>query len=485
MRVSWAAALLLLAASRAAPEDLVLDYCCRYNHQIGEPDHLMHAIEVSGGRAIVAGNRGLALIDLDALPASGSGEYLDRLSNLNARDVYDAGGGVFVVNLHRGESFSSAGFATVRLTGNDLVLLATTDETGVLYEKMWVEGSLLFVAAHSHGIRIYTIADPSQPSLVSRLDGGFTDAFAVAVENGIAYVADGAGGLKRVDVSNPAAPILIDGETVETAVGTAEDIVVGYGRVFIAAGGAGIAIYEDGDPLRRTQVEIGGCAESLGWLGGRLVAGNLQGFAVLDAAAPGTPEVVVSEIAARRGPNAQLRICSGVAGGSGDRILCANWNYMDVYRLRPIETGQQADITPEDQRFRFPPAGGSFDLTIRNDGARPLVISSVGTTASSFTAGYAGGAIPFGEAVTFPVTYDGSPEEGNALLRLHSNDPDEGVLAIQLFGNTPYLDPGEVAYDFALPMIRRDPDGEGFVEESFRLSDHLGKIIWFQVYASW
>ena len=67
----------------------------------------------------------------------------------------------------------------------------------------------------------------------------------------------------------------------------------------------------------------------------------------------------------------------------------------------------------------------------------------------------------------------------------HSNDPDEDPLPIQVFGNTTYLDPGEASIDFTLPSIRRDELTGDYIEAPLTLSDHLGKIVWFQVYGHW
>ena len=85
-------------------------------------------------------------------------------------------------------------------------------ENGVLYEKMCISGNYLFVAAHQRGLRIFDIADPENPQLVSGLDAGFSDAFAIAVDGDYAYVADGGGGLKVVDISNISSPEIIAGE---------------------------------------------------------------------------------------------------------------------------------------------------------------------------------------------------------------------------------------------------------------------------------
>ena len=77
---------------------MTLDYLYRYNCQPG-PDHLLTALAVGADRAIVGGNQGLALLDLDALTLGGTQSYLYRLTGANARNLYLKGDYVFV-NLH-------------------------------------------------------------------------------------------------------------------------------------------------------------------------------------------------------------------------------------------------------------------------------------------------------------------------------------------------------------------------------------------------
>ncbi len=69
------------------------------------------------------------------------------------------------------------------------------------------------------------------------MTNGFTNAWAVAVEGDVAYVADGQAGLKIVDVSDKAAPQIVVGENLDTAVGTAQTITVRDNRVYMGLGG--------------------------------------------------------------------------------------------------------------------------------------------------------------------------------------------------------------------------------------------------------
>ncbi len=482
VQVAFVPLLLLLVFSFAAAEPMVLDYLARYDHQAGVPDHIMDAIEVPGGRAIVCSNLGLTLIDLDGLPSGGSDAYIHRLEGLNGRDIYE-GDGVYYVNLHRQGTAMSMGFAVVKLVGDELQLVRNIDETGVLYEKMCVANGHLYVAAHRHGLRIFSLEDPEDPQLVGILEEGFDDAFAIEAIPDLAFVADGPGGLKYVMVADPTAPVLLGGESIENAVGTAQDLLWRNDVLYMALGGEGLGIYPGADPEAKVILPLNGSAEALSWIGDHLAVGTTSGIVVVEADLD--PEILAAETAHRRGPNADLRISSGVAAAAGSRLLCANWDYLDVYALREFANGDQPDIQCDRQRIRFPYDGGSTTVTLSNAGAQDLVITGVEVAPASFTVAYAGGTLLPGASVALEIAYDGSPSQGSGMVRFHSNDPDESPLPIQLFGNTSYLDPGEEAPDFTLPIFAVNPDTGEIEGDSFTLSDHEGKVVWFQVFGTW
>ena len=126
-------------------------------------------------------------------------------------------------------------------------------------------------------------------------------------------------------------------------------------------------------------------------------------------------------------------------------------------------------------------------MTVSNDGAGALNVSSVGSTSSAFSASWSGGTLQPGESVTFDITYAGSGTSvGSGRILLQSNDPDENPLPIQVFGNTTYLDPGEPATDFTLTTLERDSQtGEIVNGPPITLSQQTGKVVWFAVFATW
>ncbi|MFC1572228.1 hypothetical protein ACFL6M_01390 [Candidatus Eisenbacteria bacterium] len=476
----------VVAVKDATAQAMVLDYVAHYDCEPATADHLMSVLALAGDQAIVAGNQGLTLVDLAALPPGGDYVYIHRLGGLNARDIYTADGQWFFVNLHRTGSGGSGGSAVVERVGDELFHRITIDQPGILFEKMCLEGGFLYVAAHAQGVRVYDVAVPSAPALVGSLGVGFTDAFATAVDGDLLYVADGAGGLKLVDISDPAAPAHAGGENLLSASGTAEAVTVHAGHVYVAAGGAGVAFYEGGDPTRRTLYPVGGAAEEMCWWGDYLCVSDFGAVTVYAAQPDGSLVLVAQEYVQRRyvDGSARLRLSEGLDTTPDGRVLCANWNDMDVYQLLPEAAGTQADLSVDTRRIRFPATGGAANVTLRNNGAQTLVISAVTCDDSAFVCDYLGGPLSPGESLVCEVTYDGTGTSAGEDLLFHSNDPDEDPLPIQVFGRTGFLDPGEPATGFSLPCWGKDAGGVWNVAP-FTLSDHLGKIVWFQIYGSW
>ena len=474
---------LVVSASAAVPE-VVLEYHGRYLSQGGEPDHLLDAIALADGRVVVAGNRGLALLSAQQLPFDGTRSYLDRLTGLDARNLYRAGDGWLFVNLSRRDGESSAGFAVVRVDGDKLVSVTRVEETGVLYEKMFVDGDRLWVAAHEFGLRVFDISDPAAPLLIGALEAGFTDAWAVAAEGDRVFVADGGSGLKVIDASDLTDLRILASETVDSALGTAEDVSVRGGEVYLAAGGAGVVVYDATDIGSRTTVEVGGAAKDLAWIGERLAVATMSGVAVLEPDGSGSAVVVGGESTSRRN-NGTLRICSAVGAWGEDRVLLADWNFVDAYRLVSGGESTQPDIVCDLQRVRFAPGGGRVTAAISNAGGAPLSISGWRCSSPAFDCDLEPTVLDPGESMEVALSYDGSTFATSAVLGILSNDPDEDPLPIQVFGATTYLDPGEEMPDFELEGLIRDPVTGVLGSHRFRLSEHRGKVVWFQVYGTW
>ncbi len=110
--------------------------------------------------------------------------------------------------------------------------------------SMTLAGDYLYVPAGSSGLRIYQLGPNGAMSLAGTYST--TSAQGVAVQGGIAYLADGASGVRVLGVSNPASPILhttvATGAAATTVYCDGTDLIVGLA-------GGGIELWDVSVPL--------------------------------------------------------------------------------------------------------------------------------------------------------------------------------------------------------------------------------------------
>lgn len=487
MSMVAAALALLLGGADVLAQSTSFVHIGRYNHQFVGRDHLVGTIAIKDHYAVTCSYDALRVIDLDALP-SGEGSS-DFVSELRGHDV------VSIVKLNDEYLYASVRLGGVGIVRIDPVTFAiewlqTIAEPGVYYEALRVVDHRLWVAAHRFGIRVFDLSNPELPIFVGGLSEGFTDAFAIDVVGDTAYVADGAGGLKIVDVSDPTNMQIVAGEVVrETAIGTAEDVVVVNGNVYVAGGSAGVLYYPGGAIGQRVRYDTPTVAMSLAVAGDYLALGDVGSLELFGIQPDGTLQHLTREGGMHRflGSTTQLtlRLWHRIAAWGDDRIISANWDAIDVYQIVSDGSIKQPDITASNQRVRFHVDGGQTVVTLQNLGTAPLQIGGVTSSASNFTVTPTGPAtIPVGGAIDLTIQYTPGTA-GQTLITIASDDPDEGMLPITAFGNTVYIDPGEPAAPFSLPLWIYNHDSMQFEYGTFTLADFAGKVVYFQVYGTW
>lgn len=103
-----------------------------------------------------------------------------------------------------------------------------------------VDGEFAYVAGGTGGLHVVSIADPEVPELVGTL-GTPGEASGVFKVGDLVYVADGSAGLQIVDVANPGAPTLVGGVATP---GTAKAVVVADDHAYLAVGAAAAPWFE-------------------------------------------------------------------------------------------------------------------------------------------------------------------------------------------------------------------------------------------------
>lgn len=473
-------------------ERIVLEPVGRYIYQSynkKEPgtDHLLNATGLSDGRILVAANPKMAIFDFNDLSIAGSQEYKIRSERTGARDVVVYKNEYFYGNYHQSEAKANTlGYSVNQITSTSINTITSISEPDVFFEKMKIYDDYLYVAAHDKGFRIYSLSNPEKPSLVCTLSEGFTDVIDIAKSGDTLYVADGGGGLKIVDISDFNAPKILAGENTSTALATSHAIEVRNGNVYVAAGGAGILVYTNGDLINRKQYEIGGCAEQLCWLGDYLAVSNFSGVQVFVVDDDKNLVKVGSENTSRFGNKASIRTSFGVGTAGDSLLLVSTWTTVDCFKLVPETNSTVTDITCSAQRIRFPYNGGSSDEYITNNGGAPLILSKIQLSASDFLCDLTPQTIAVGDTVKFTITYTpGSESDKVETLLITSNDPDEALLPIQLLGNTSTLDPGEEMTDFTLKSFFKNRESGEYEEGTFTVSENRGKVMWFGIFGTW
>jgi len=205
-----------------------------------------------------------------------------------------------MVHAFRGPSLASTAAAAlfVSLLGvipslaSALVLVGGVDTPGSA-DDVEVAGPLAFVADYGGGLRIIDISNPADPLEISALED-ITPARDVEVEGELVFVVTGMfspGALHIVDISDPAAPVEI--ATFET-LGAAVGLAVVDGLAYVAANNTGLRIIDVSTPT--APVEIGsidtpGAARDVDVLDGvaYLADGRTGGLRIIDVSDPTMP----------------------------------------------------------------------------------------------------------------------------------------------------------------------------------------------------
>lgn len=484
---------LLFSVVVLSQETMVLEPVGRYIYQKSDrnfegTDHILGATGLPGGRIMSLSSSGIAIIDMSTMSIPGSTDYIARYGREggSGRDVAIYKDTFLYINNHQSQNRATTmGFEISKMTSDGIASLTNITETDVFFEKLSVYGDYLYVAAHNKGIRIYSLENPENPTLIGSLSEGFTDVFDIARLGDTLYVADGGGGLKVVDITDIAAPKIVAGENTTTAMGTAQDIEARNGRIYMACGGAGICVYENGDLSSREVYPLVGCAEDVCWVGDYLAASTFGGVSVFEIGEGTEITRIASEKTSRFSNKAYIRTAFGIGAANDSVVLVAGWDAVDCYQIKPMAESSVPDITCSAQRIRFPAAGGTETHSIVNQGGGTLVIDNVTGLTGDFSTTLTAQSLAPGDTIFFDVSYvEGAENEGQVLF-IYSNDPDESPLPIQVFGKTSSLEAGEEVPDFTLSTTYTDRETGIYSEGAFTLSEQRGKVVWVQMFGTW
>ena len=419
------------------------------------------AVEAFGpGRVVVATSRDLVLFDTSPLPAAApteigrvAGAAGTRLSTDPTRDL------ICVTDLAASGSHDTVGVSIFRVTQGQLSVAARWSEPHLVAAGTCFDGDRLYIASHRAGLRVLDVADPAQSVLAASLGAPLLDARSVAVQGLYGFVADGVGGLKTLNLTDPSAPTVNGGEDPTTALGAALDVALtthpqSGPLVHVATGTPGIATYVSGSRTGRITLRVAGTAVALSASGDRVAHASLDGLGVTRHASG--PFLVPS--CGERPAGSTADTCVDVAIFDGTFVAAALGNGgLAFYEIVGAAAATMPDIDCSRDVIRIDASGESNPLRVRNAGATPLVVHSITTNRTDFVPSWNGGVLAPGESQTIEVTHGPGTPAGTALLRIQTNDPDEPIVELPIIASTSGPDPGENAPAIAAEGYAPDP----------------------------
>ena len=360
------------------------------------------------------------------------------------------------------------GISVINIRNLNLLLSPSLHiEEGVSYEGLYLDMNYLYAARHENGLEIFDLVGDSIFSV--GVYENLSNAWTVLVKEGIAYVADGSGGLKILNVSD----LNNISELSATATaGFARDVDVVNDIAYVATGSKGLDIFDVSDPsnpifLSNYQSPFFTAGVSVDDDKAYLAEWDI--VEVIDVSNGRTPFLVGWEEMTMRGMGIAAR----------DSILyVANWLNFNILRFGNT---QEPDIFLPETFFDFGniPVGSSSDsiFIVQNTGPTMLSVDSITSNGADFTLDPDFLNIEPGGVAEVKLTFTPVDTEfTQAVIRFWSNDPDEPRRTLVGRGHTRALIVGDIAPEFTLNDINGVPH---------TLSDYAGKVIVLVFFASW
>ncbi|MFY9343239.1 MAG: hypothetical protein WAT39_12155 [Planctomycetota bacterium] len=210
-------------------------------HGFGDPSAL--ALNAAETRAYVGESAAIAILDLTTLsvplPASAVLARVGVDASVVGLTLDEPNQRLFIA----GGSF---GLSSMNLASPALPVTSHDDQGDRVCFEVALAATHVVAVFGARNASLLRVYDRTTLALVSSTPLGTGTAFAVAMDGVHAYVAMGSGGLTRVDLTNPAAPVVQPGPVFPVSVfgepARARDIAVGGGRVYVAADGLGLVV---------------------------------------------------------------------------------------------------------------------------------------------------------------------------------------------------------------------------------------------------
>lgn len=310
------------------------------------------------------------------------------------------------------------------------------------FVELAVAGQLAFVASEADGIRVFDVSNPADLSVVTLFDtpGSASDVFVIG---NIAYVADGPAGLFIIDFTIPLEPEVLG--SIQTP-DDAYALVVVDDIAYVSTRTEGLTIINVADPGNLeilATLDTPGDAVDVFVQGDYAYLADLQGgLRTMNIDYPDDPEEDGYYIS----PNASYRVFA-----EGEVIAVAGAGEVGFYNFIPPAEFSNIIVDPVDLAFGevFVSEEASLTFTIANDGRANLIVTDITVAGDDGFSTDFEGEISLIRNSDQEFTAFFAPEVAGdlaATVTIHSNDPDEPEVVINLVGT-----------GFTLPSIQIDP----------------------------
>ncbi|MEM9490686.1 MAG: hypothetical protein AAGC55_16180, partial [Myxococcota bacterium] len=286
---------------------------------------------LSDGRLVYCTTRA-GVVVVDASDPLGLSEAT-RIDTGPCQHLAASGSRLYVA--HRGDvNDPESRITTWDLGQSPPVLLDTFTRAGTTFEGLTASGAMVYAAARDRGVAVLEW-NGSELAERAMFADGVVNGWGVAVADTTLYVADAAGGLVVVDVSDPTAPVRSGGVSV---FGSPNAVVLGDGGdsalAYVSAGYAGISVIDVSDATAPREVgfaEMPGSAQQLDYRDGHLFVAALHDVRVFDVSTPAQPALVATEFFAPQTGTPRVR----AVAAREDAVFIGEWSALYSAQLTP------------------------------------------------------------------------------------------------------------------------------------------------------
>ncbi len=332
-------------------------------------------------------------------------------------------------------------------------------EDGLLQDGWW------WMTAHNEGL--VAMEHGNYSNTVQFLESELNDAWGLVYHpDGMLFVANGAGGVAGVQITNAPSANLI---WQETTTGSAIDVKWEGNRLVVAVGDAGFDVFDISNvsqPQFLNNVNTPNFCNHVSISQGKVAVADWEQLLVYDVE---TGELVGSKYTPGRMMGVYM---------TGDEVFASDWSAFRHYRYGYIPDAD-IEVEPRQIILSFVPQNQSFDTTlvVSNVGHSILNVNSVQSSSSAFSVQPQSFSVSPEDSALVTLTYiHNSSLPGNATLRFWSNDPDEPRTDCRAIGHGGAVSIGDPAPNFTTPLLYGG---------NFTLSDHLGDVVLMVFWATW